>query len=132
LARRGQHWAALVEQACTAATQQRRVTLKAITGIVSNLAETAAAPPDPKLTQRAVRDAVPMPIASLLRACSKLALRYGAEPNRSSDVHMAPGSVLRPFFGCIRFEQGVPAVHECAPTLDRRRRSGLLLSWHTT
>jgi hypothetical protein len=54
-----QHPAALVEQACTVAAQQRRVTLKAITGIVGELAETGAAPPDPKLAQSdaLIRDA---------------------------------------------------------------------------
>jgi len=54
-----QHPPALVEQACAVATQQRRATLKAITGIVGDLAETAAAPPDPKLTQAdaLIRDA---------------------------------------------------------------------------
>jgi transposase len=54
-----QHPPALVEQACTVATQQRRATLKAIAGLVAELAETAAAPPDPKLTQSdaLIRDA---------------------------------------------------------------------------
>lgn len=54
-----QHPPALVEQACGVATQQRRATLKAITGIVGELAETAAAPADPKLTQSdaLIRDA---------------------------------------------------------------------------
>lgn len=54
-----QHPPALVEQACTVAAQQRRATLKAITGIVGELAQTAAAPPDPKLAQSdaLIRDA---------------------------------------------------------------------------
>jgi transposase len=53
------HPPALVERACAMAAQQRRATLKAITGIVGELAETAAPPPDPKLTQSdaLIRDA---------------------------------------------------------------------------
>lgn len=41
------------------ATQQQRATLKAITGIVGELADTAPAPPDARLTQSdaLIRDA---------------------------------------------------------------------------
>lgn len=53
------HPPALVEQACTTAAQQRRVTLKAITGIVEQLAETAIPSPDERLAQSdaLIRDA---------------------------------------------------------------------------
>lgn len=54
-----QHPATVVEQACAQAAQQRRATLKAITAMVGELAESAASPPDPKLTQTdaLIRDA---------------------------------------------------------------------------
>jgi len=53
------HPAKLVEQACAQAVQQQRATLKAITAMVVELAETAAPPPDPQLTQAdtLIRDA---------------------------------------------------------------------------